>query len=241
MVALQELNPNAKHEELLNQMGLQHVKSTVGIAERHRKRFRRYAVLIASKWPLRMAQPGWESYVPWPERVLLVVVTADLGEFELHTAHIPCGVTRGWKKIETFKGIFRRLACTAKRPRTLCGDFNTPQEETPGGLVITWGQYRKPNGDFEFHRGWGDRWDDGERSILTGLARYNLADVYRSLYGYQARDWSWQDVKQHGVHRRFDHVFASSSMNPRRLEYLARGVPGLSDHKAVEVEFRPEF
>ena len=30
-------------------------------------------------------------------------------------------------KQEMFEGIFKRLACTSKIPRILCGDFNTPQ------------------------------------------------------------------------------------------------------------------
>jgi len=201
-------------------MGLQYVKSTVEIAKRHRRPFRRYAVLIASQWPLRVAQQQWSSYVPWPERVLSVVVAAPFGEIELHTAYIPCGASHDWIKIRTFEGIFTRLARDTKRPRILCGDFNTPQEETQEGLVMTWGQRKKRNGDLAFRKRWGKRWDEGERNILTGLARYNLADAYRSLYGYGAEDWSWQDAKQNGVRRRFDHVFASSSMSRQKLEYL---------------------
>jgi exonuclease III len=242
LVALQELNPNANHLELLNEMELRYVKSTAGFADRRTKPFRRYAVLIASKWPLRVSRQGWDCYVPWPERVLSVIVEAPFGEFELHTAYIPCGESHGWIKIRTFNGIFRRLAYTAKHRRVLCGDFNTPQEETPEGLVITWGQRRKPNGDLAFHKGWGERWDEGERNILTGLARYNLADAYRSLYGYKVTDWSWQDAKREGVRRRFDHVFASPSMDAWRFEYLSKAVEReLSDHKAVEVDFSPRL
>jgi exonuclease III len=240
LIALQELNPNAEYEDLLKQIGLQHVVSTVEIAKRKRERFRRYAVLIASKWPLRVPQQGWDPYVPWPERVLSVIVEAPCGELELHTAYVPCGASHDWIKIGTFDGIFRRLAYLTKRCRVLCGDFNTPQEETPEGLVITWGQYKKPNGDLAFRNGWGERWDEGERSLLTGLARYNLVDAYRALHGYKAKGWSWQDAKRNGVQRRFDHVFASPSMNPQRFEYLGKAVErGLSDHKAAEVDFKP--
>lgn len=242
LIALQELNPKAEYEDLLKRIGLQHVVSTVDVAKRKRERFRRYAVLIASKWPLRVPEQGWDSYVPWPERVLSVVVKAPFGDFELHTAYVPCGIRHGWIKIRTFNGIFRRLACTAKHRRILCGDFNTPLEETPKGLVITGGQYKKPNGDLAFRKGWGERWDEGERNILTGLVRYNLVDVYRSLYGYKAKGWSWQDAKRNGVQRRFDHVLASPSMNPQRFEYLDKAVEQeLSDHKAAEVDFRPKI
>ena len=252
LIALQELNPNAEYEDELNQIGLKYVESTVEIAKRNRNPFRRYAVLIASKWPLRVLQPGWHSYGVWPERVLSVVIEAPFGDLELHTAYIPCGASHEWIKIKTFRGIFRRLARITKRFRILCGDFNTPQEETPNGLVITWGQYwgqhKKRNRDLAFHKGGGERWDEGERNILTGLARYNLVDAYRSLYGYKAKGWSWQDCKRNGVTRRFDHVFASPSMNPQRFEYLDKAVERglsdhkrLSDHKAAEVDFKPRI
>ena len=181
-----------------NRLGLVWV-STVEIAKRNRNPFRRYAVLIASKWPLRVLQQGWHSCVPWPERVLSVVVEARFGDLELHTAYIPCGASHEWIKIGTFTGIFKRLARITKRFRILCGDFNTPQEETPNGLVIAWGQYKKRDRDLAFHKGGGERWDEGERNILTGLARYNLVDAYRSLYGYKAKDWSWQDCKRTGL------------------------------------------
>jgi len=240
VVALQELNSNAEPEGLVKQMGLKHVKSTVEIAKRHRKRFRRFAVLIASRWPLPVLQQRWSSYVPWLERVLSVVVEAPFGDVELHTAYIPCGASHDWIKIQTFEGIFRRLARNTKRCRILCGDFNTPQEESSGGLVMTWGQYRKRNSDLAFHERWGKRWDAAERNILSGLARYNLADVYRSLNGYETVDWSWQDAKRNGVCRRFDHVFASPSMNPLTFKYLHAAVErGLSDHALAEVDFRP--
>ena len=55
-------------------------------------------------------------------------------------AHLPTGVGHGWIKIGTFEGIFARLACTSTTPRILCGDFNSPQAEGPGGEIITWGQ-----------------------------------------------------------------------------------------------------
>jgi len=223
-------------------MGLQYVKSTVEIAKRHRRPFRRYAVLIASQWPLRVAQQQWSSYVPWPERVLSVVVAAPFGEIELHTAYIPCGASHDWIKIRTFEGIFTRLARDTKRPRILCGDFNTPQEETQEGLVMTWGQRKKRNGDLAFRKRWGKRWDEGERNILTGLARYNLADAYRSPVRVLGGGLELAGRQAERGARRFDHVFASSSMNPQKLEYLHKAVErGLSDHAVAEVDFRPRI
>ena len=40
------------------------------------------------------------------------------------------------KKIETFEGIFARLATPSIRSRILCGDFNSPRHETVDGQLI---------------------------------------------------------------------------------------------------------
>ena len=82
--------------------------------------------LVASRWPIRALPP---TQVPYPERVLSVEIDTPWGvTIELHNVHIPDGSTYELEKIETFEGVFKRLACPsdAFRPRILCGDFNTP-------------------------------------------------------------------------------------------------------------------
>jgi exonuclease III len=74
---------------------------------------------------------------------------------------------------------------------------------------------------------------------LSRLAEWDLADVYRRLHGYGTQEASWilrrGDAK---IGRRFDHVFASSALRPKRCGYLHRLRDiGLSDHSAIEVEF----
>ena len=82
-------------------------------------------------------------------------------------------------------------------------------------------------------------WDIGERRVLTGLAEYDLVDVYRSLHGYAATDSSWI-LRRNGkeIGRRFDHVFAARALAPRSCVYLHHlRESGLSDHSPIEVEF----
>lgn len=70
---------------------------------------RAYGELIASRW--LMAQiPDEACGLPWPERLLSVSVDAPCGEIELHTAYVPPGSSNGWLKVDTFEGIYRRLA-----------------------------------------------------------------------------------------------------------------------------------
>jgi hypothetical protein len=89
------------------------------------------------------------------------------------------------------------------------------------------------------HGGSGARWDAAERNVLEGLAKFDLADVYRSLHGYAVHDFSWY-LKRKGttVGRRFDHVFAAACLRPVCCEYLhSFREAALSDHSLLEVVF----
>ena len=71
---------------------------------------RAYGELIASRWPVEPLSP--EAFkIPWRERVLSATVTTPTEPIEVHTTHIPAGVTNAWIKIDTLEGIFDRLAC----------------------------------------------------------------------------------------------------------------------------------
>lgn len=93
---------------------------------------RRYGLLVASHWPFEALSPT-EFDIPWTERVLSVSLHSPWGRLECHTAHIPPGASHKWLKIETFEGIFKRLARHSEFPRILCGDFNSPQAEKTDG------------------------------------------------------------------------------------------------------------
>jgi exonuclease III len=159
----------------------------------------------------------------------------------LYNAHVPPGSSNGWIKIEMLNGIYRALAVHSDTPRILCGDFNTPQIETADGEVVTWAQRQGANGEWRtlrtFRGGLGTDWDTGERRVLSGLAEYELVDVYRHLHGYAATDSSWiLRRNSREVGRRFDHVFASRALEPQSCEYLhPLRQSGLSDHSPIEV------
>lgn len=203
---------------------------------------RRYGQITASHYSLSSMPPTLFA-LPWPERVLSVRVDVNRRALDIHNTHIPPGSGNGWTKIAMLNGIHAALAVSASVPRILCGDFNTPQHETATGEVITWGQRRSSDGSWRVvgtrRGGPGAEWDAGERQVLTGLADYDLIDVYRALRGYTETDSSWvlsRGGKETG--RRFDHVFASSALRAVSCSYLHHlRVSGLSDHAPIEVEF----
>lgn len=239
IVALQEVRVSAlkNFQRMFPEFDLPYIEESVHLAGEHG---RRYGELVASRWPLRRI-PSIEPKTLFPERVVSVVTDSPWGEIELHTAHIVPGSSNGWKKIEMFEGIYRRLACRLDHPRILCGDFNSPQSETTDGRIITWGQRVRKDGEIVVKRGH-ERWDAGERLVLERLAKYDLPDVFRSLNGYEAQEFSWFMNRKGKVstQRRFDHVFASSALNAVECQYLGNVVEQkLSDHAAIEAVFEP--
>jgi exonuclease III len=205
------------------------------------ERARCYGELVASRWPIE-TMPDGLCEMPWPERLLSVLVHSPFGEMELHVGYVPPGSSHGWLKVETFEGIFKRLACTSTHPRILCGDFNTPKGERADGRIITWAECIGRNGTISLRKTRGERWDKAERGVLAGLACHELHDVFRSLHGYAAQDFSWfitRNGKTTG--RRFDHVFASLSLNAVSCRYVhSLREHDLSDHSAIEATFQPQ-
>jgi exonuclease III len=210
---------------------------------------RQYGLLIASRFPLYAWEPG-RFHVPWPERILSVDIAMPWGPLEMHTTHIPPGVTNNWIKIEMLEGVYGGLAHPSTTSRILCGDFNTPQLERPTGEIVTWGQRITHQGiaviPQHMRGGEGARWDRGERQVLQGLATYDLHDAYRWLYGYTTPAYSWYIVRKDPlqqarlVGRRFDHCFASAALRPVSCTYLQTfRESGLSDHAALELVFSP--
>ena len=199
---------------------------------------RRTGTLIASRWPLH-ALPG--PAIPWSEKALATLVESPAAKIEVHTAHVPNGSSNGWVKIDTFDGIYKRLASNSGVARILCGDFNSPQLETRGGRVITWGEH-EVEGQFvcrgRYRGRTGEEWDMGERSVLEGLAEFDLHDVFRGLHGFGVEAFSWY-LRRQGktIGRRFDHVFASRRFSVRGCDYLhALRKAKLSDHSPIEAD-----
>lgn len=244
VVALQEVTARTAPmlRVRLNRLGLRYVQDSLSLAGGHPANTgpRRYGQLVACRWPLHALSPAHVA-VPWPERVLSVVVESPFDEMELHTTGVPPGSTNGWVKVEHLEGLYSRLACGCRRHRILCGDLNTPRLERPDGMVVTWGQRVGKDGSIRLDAARGRRWDGAERGVLLGLAPFDLADVFRRLHGYAVQESSWQWTgKGRTVGRRFDHAFASDSLNPVSCRYLHRlRLSGLSDHSAIETVFDP--
>ena len=136
LVTLQEVTHNTADilSESLKGGGLIHTSFSKPIDG---PKSRSYGVLIASRFPFKPLSP---LPVPWPEKVMSVILSINDTNVELHTAHIPNGSNNGLIKIETLEGVYSGLAKKSTTPRILTGDFNTPQAELPSGEVVTWAQ-----------------------------------------------------------------------------------------------------
>lgn len=201
---------------------------------------RSYGELIASRWPLITSPMHFD--VPWPEKVLSCFIICPWGDLQVHTAHIPQVGGNDPKKAMTLEGLYKALAYDSKYPRILCGDFNTPQLETEDGKIMTWGQKRKRNGEIVLQKFWGQRWDSAERNILEGLEKYDLVEVYRQINGFGKQEYSYYPNKNgRRVGYRFDHIFASKSLNAIKCQYLHEfREKKLSGHSPIEVLFSPK-
>jgi exonuclease III len=218
IVALQEVTRGAlPHLETgLRRLGLEHTLSSFQLGNQFG-----FGKLIASRWPLEPALDGAFD-VPYPERILSALIQSPEGKLELHNVHVPAAASSGVDvKIGTFNGLYRRLTQPVTHKRILCGDFNTPKAELPDGTTLFWGTATQ---------------QQAEREVILGLARFDLVDAYRALHGFGKTATSWH--ANNGVGRRYDHVFASSSLKPEACDYLdSARLMKLSDHAPLAVCF----
>lgn len=243
IIALQEVNRNATsaYRDHFHAAGYAYVADSFDCVDAALLRGRRTrGVLVASRWAFSVTPPAFA--VPWHERVQTVTIHSPFGNVELHNVYIPTGGARDpadrWCKIDTLDGLYAGLSCSCPNHRILCGDFNAPQHETADGEVITFGQTICRDGRAGLIGAWGARWDRGERQMLTGLAEYNLVDVFRALHGYSVQAFSWYPSRGRGF--RLDHLFASRGLHPATCDYLdSFRTCGLSDHAAMLADFRP--
>jgi endonuclease/exonuclease/phosphatase family metal-dependent hydrolase len=235
VVALQEIAEAdlPGYAEALRNIGLTHVLSLVPS--------RGMGIVLASSWSLDLL-PETTTVIPPDEveffrkggaesavRLLSALVRRDGTPLEVHVAHVPHGSGAGWRKIDALRGIYQRLAQPSTFPRILCGDFNEPRQEGPEGPV-TWAgrnRYSKVNPE---------RWDAAVKNVLLNLEYHNLGDVFRSLHGERLQvEWSYGSASRR---RRYDHVFASSSLRSTEAKYLHEvDEAGLSDHTPACVTF----
>ena len=242
LVALQEVTAKVApvYREHLQRYGLYSVIDSFQFARyMTRLRANSYGEMIASRWPLITSPLHFE--VPWPEKVLSCFAIGPWGDVQVHTAHVPKKGNNDVRKIQTLEGIYKGLALKSQYPRVLCGDLGTPQEETADGAIVTWGQKRRRTGEIVLQKFWGQRWDTWERNVLEGLAQFDLADTYRQVHGPGRREFSFfeaENGRRYG--RRYDHVFASASLNAVECRYLhAFRERRLSEHAPIEAVFNP--
>lgn len=245
LFAGQELTKTSlpKLREGLKSLGFGHIIDSFSLAPDHQLLVghRKYGQIIASRYRLQVLPP-LDFPVPWPERVLSGVVDIEGQPVELHTTHIPPGRGNGWIKIQTFEGIYRRLKKPGSRPRILCGDFNSPHIELPDGRVKCFGEHLRADGSIVPVRHKGQpygRWCNAERSVILGLAKFDLPDVFRMLHDYEVQEASLR-LRRKGklFSRRIDHIFASRKLKPISCQYLHYfRNQGLSDHSPIIAEF----
>lgn len=170
---------------------------------------------------------------PQPERVLSAVGESPFGLVELHNAHVPPARPGDLTKVEVCEALFHALARPASRHRILCGDLNTPRRENEHGEIETFASN---------HPEHEQRWDAAERSLLSGLAEWDLRDAFRALNGYDRGDVSWvfNTRSMRKAAHRLDHVLASADLNAALCDYQhGWREAGLSDHSAIEAIFEP--
>ncbi|HEY8292936.1 MAG TPA: endonuclease/exonuclease/phosphatase family protein [Thermomicrobiales bacterium] len=252
IVALQEVRINraAEYRSALQHAGFASVADSFAGLGADLGGKRASGVLIASRWECVVcAGARAEIGVPWPERLLSVIVATAWGAVEVHTVYVPVGY--GGRdlavRVETLERLYAGLARRAERHRILCGDFNLPQHEMADGEVITFGQTRRASGAFAITNA---AMHAGEQKVLTGLAAFDLTDVYRMRHGYGRQEFSWYHPSS-GNGFRLDHVLASRSLRARECcyleafrtphpeRYIGLGFNKLSDHAAMEVDFDP--
>jgi endonuclease/exonuclease/phosphatase family metal-dependent hydrolase len=190
---------------------------------------RRLGVLIASRHAFTLVKKPMG--VPWPERLLVADVRLpDFSQaLRVVCLHAPLSQDPDQVKIRTFEAVHANLAALSpSMPAILCGDLNTPQHEAADGIVQTFGQTRKG----KMHARMGQRQDDAERAILTGLPGWH--DAFRELYGYEVSGRSWKASRGSNPGYRLDHIFLSPNLRATACEYdhMVRE-NRLSDHSAM--------
>jgi exonuclease III len=207
IIALQEIK-RSTHDLWVNSLigaGL-HVASSIDHCHQALNGPRNNFVLLASRHKITKKK---QANLVWPEKALCCTIPF-FNNLTVTTIHIPPGASNGWKKIETFEGIFDYLSLSDFGTSILCGDFNSPQKELEDGTLVTWGQKIGQDGTIRLARSkdQGSRWHDGEYNLLKGLEKYGYVDNYRMINGYDSTDYSWYVNNGDRVGRRFDHILS---------------------------------
>lgn len=179
----------------------------------------------------------WDTNVP--EKILNATVELNDTTLELWNVRAVPGSMHGEEKIKILKNTYNRIVKGSESPCLLTGDFNTPDRELADGTTIPW----RHGEDGEV----AGQWQKAELNILTGLEEKGMIDVFREQHGYGELDildvsHATQTADPLAVApediegKRFDHMIASSDLNPKYCYYDQDGF-AYSDHAPMIATF----
>ena len=191
--------------------------------------------MIASRYSLKKLASS--SKVGWSEKMLMTECRIGNKKIEIVNTHIPPGSSKGDRKLHTIREIFKNLKLSKYKYKILCGDWNSPQQEFPGGKVMSWGESFRKNGDTYISD---KKYDEVERLFLEKTNELNLFDDFRKVNGYDKEEYSYC-IYRKGVisaKRRFDHIYSTKNLNLRSCNYRhSFREKLLSDHSALVSEY----
>jgi exonuclease III len=255
VVALQEITTTTHHlwKEGLAANGYDVQTSIDQLSPGVSLRLQKAPVLIASKCPFDLLPA--ETALPWPECMLSARLQTSFGVVELHNVHVPpwygddeAKIRVGERKVDTLEAIYKRLARQVAYQRVLCGDLNTPEFLLPDGRFEPFRTGNKTQKE---------RQARVEMDVLCGLAEFGLPDVVDVVPPGHPEQPSWSFIQNNKLkaekyehlgltadeakRRRFDHVFASPTLNPVKWKYLTSWLDEKprrrSDHAPLLVKF----
>ena len=190
----------------------------------------KYNLLIISKADIKHKPPLHP--IKWKEKYLRGLLKFDSKDIEVTTMHVPPGSSNGIEKIVSIEQFYENIIDGKSKYRIICGDWNTPREESENGEITTWMRTGK-------NTGYGKRWDEGERLLLEGLKDFDIYDSFRQLHGYGLKDYSWYIKTKDGIKgRRYDHIHSSDTLVIEKCYYdHSVRESKLSDHSAIISEF----
>jgi exonuclease III len=169
----------------------------------------------------------------FPEKIQKLVIEADHQEIELWNFHAISGSSHPLEKVRSFEAVYEGIKNslgnnsrvwnnTEKRPVILGGDFNSPRQEFRDGQVVTFASDRRR----KIH----ERTRKAELSLLKGLAEFKMVDAFRHINGFETMDAYSHEVG--GSKFRFDHIFVSNILSPKKCFYDESGFD-YSDHAPI--------
>jgi len=181
----------------------------------------------------------WDTNVP--EKILHTTIELGNSTLELWNIRAIPGSMHGEEKIKILINTFNRIMKGSQSPCLLTGDFNSPDRELADGTIIPW--------RYEDEGKIAEQWVEAEMNILRGLGDKGMVDVFRNQHGYG--DLDILDVS-HATQtedplavspaevegKRFDHIIASTDLNPQECWYEYEGFT-CSDHAPLVADFSP--